>query len=436
MKRHLILVLRRVASAVIVLVVLGTVWSVLRSSSAAGGTTTKDEDVLRQNEPNIVRHYDSEDWRLFQVLPPKEAAEMRKKWRNMSAEEKEKFRAEMREKLEGMSEEEKGKLGAQMRGRFNIRREDQYKAIKAIEEQLAKLKESLESSESEARPDFREMSSEERAKLREKWIKVREEQQNAIEAVIVQIAVLQGQRQPTAEGEEFIIVNTGELKTIQELAVEEKAGKTAQRLERITRGQTGLKARTQGLEQRPQRPRFQEKLLQELKSGTKAPAFTLNSFDGKTVSLSDYEGKIVVLEWLNLECPFVKYHYDTAHTMVELANKYKNKNVVWLAVNSTSDTTEQANKEFANKHKLPYPILDDKAGKVGLSYGVMMTPHMLVIDIKGNVAYQGAIDNSPMGRIKEGLVNYVDKALEELTNGKSVSVVTAKPYGCFVKYAK
>jgi len=71
-----------------------------------------------------------------------------------------------------------------------------------------------------------------------------------------------------------------------------------------------------------------------------------------------------VLEWLNFECPFVKHHYDNANTMVELAKKYKSKNVVWLAINSTSNTNPAANNEFARKHKLPYPILDDRSGKV------------------------------------------------------------------------
>lgn len=419
MKRNLI-------SAVIVMVVLGTAWTVFGQPSPAEPG----------DEPQIARPYERGDWRLFQTLPPDEAAEMRKKWRSMSDEEKEKFRAEMREKWEQMSERERGGLMSRMRDRFSSRREERLNAVKAIEEQLAKLKEALDT-ERETRADFQEMSPEERAKLGERWTKVREEQQNAIAAIISQIAVLQGQRQPTAEGDEFIIVNAGELKEIHELAVKEKAGKAAQRLEALTSGQMSLRERPLGPEQRPQKPRLREKLVQELKSDKKAPAFTLKSFvDGKTASLSDYEGKIVVLEWLSLDCPFVKYHYDTAHTMVGLADKYKYKDIVWLAINSTSDTTEQANKEFAKKHKLPYPILDDRSGKVGLSYGAMTTPHMFIIDTKGNIVYQGAIDNSPMGKIKEGVVNYVDKALEELTSGKSVSVVKSRTYGCSVKYAR
>jgi peroxiredoxin len=121
--------------------------------------------------------------------------------------------------------------------------------------------------------------------------------------------------------------------------------------------------------------------------------------------------------------------------MVALANKYKDKNVVWLAINSTSHTTPEANNEFAQKHKLPYPILDDRDGKVGRAYGAKTTPHIFIIDAKGHIAYEGAIDNSPMGGVKEGVINYVDKAIAELTSGKPVSIVESKPYGCSVKYA-
>jgi peroxiredoxin len=166
----------------------------------------------------------------------------------------------------------------------------------------------------------------------------------------------------------------------------------------------------------------------------KAPDFTLKSFDGETFSLSDLKGKIVVLEWFNFECPYVMYHYDEKTTMVDLANKYKDKDVVWLAINSTSHTTPEANKAFAEKHKLPYPILDDRDGKVGKAYGAMTTPHMFVIDARGSIAYQGAIDNSPRGKKKTGVVNYVEKALDELLAGEEVTKKDTMPYGCSVKY--
>ncbi len=162
--------------------------------------------------------------------------EQREKWRDMSEEERAKLREEMRQRWENMSEEEKEKARAQMRERFGGRgqrlgREDQLKAIEAIEKQLANLKKGIQAQPTERR-SFRDMSEEERNKLREEFTKAREERNKAIQAIVTQIARLQGQREP-AEGEQLLIINTAQLKPIQELAVKEKAKETAQRLERL-----------------------------------------------------------------------------------------------------------------------------------------------------------------------------------------------------------
>lgn len=168
----------------------------------------------------------------------------------------------------------------------------------------------------------------------------------------------------------------------------------------------------------------------------KAPAFTLKDHNGKTVALQDYKGKIVVLEWFNYECPFVRYHYEKKPTMVNLANKYKDKNVVWLAVNSTSHLKTSKNRDFAEKNKVPFPILDDRSGKTGHAYKAQTTPHIFIVDTKGSITYNGAIDDSPLGKKKDDVVKYVDKALAELTEGKEVTTKSTEPYGCSVKYAK
>ncbi len=167
--------------------------------------------------------------------------------------------------------------------------------------------------------------------------------------------------------------------------------------------------------------------------GTPAPAFTLEDQTGKKVSLSDFSGKVVVLEWLNPDCPYVQRHGD-AKTMETLAEKYSAKNVVWLGVNSTNGATHDANSRWIAKHSLSYPILDDHNGDVGRSYGAKTTPHMYVIDTTGKLVYAGGIDDDPGGSKGSGALNYVDKALDEVTSGKAVTVAQSKPYGCGVKY--
>ena len=170
----------------------------------------------------------------------------------------------------------------------------------------------------------------------------------------------------------------------------------------------------------------------------KAPDFKLKNHDGKEVKLADYKDKIVVLEWINHECPFVKYHYEKKSTMKELAARYKEKKVVWLAIDSTNHQKTEKNKKYAEKNKIFHPILDDRSGKIGRAYKATNTPHMFIINTDGNIAYSGAIDNAPLGRVPKDkeYINYVDKALEELTSGKTVSIAKTKPYGCTVKYKK
>jgi peroxiredoxin len=122
--------------------------------------------------------------------------------------------------------------------------------------------------------------------------------------------------------------------------------------------------------------------------------------------------------------------------MTDLAAKYKDKNVAWLAINSTGHATAEKDKEFAQQFKIPYPVLSDFSGDVGHLYGAKTTPHMFIIDPNGILVYDGAIDDSPMGKKTEGAVNYVDIALGELTSGKKVTTPQTKPYGCSVKYKK
>jgi len=167
-----------------------------------------------------------------------------------------------------------------------------------------------------------------------------------------------------------------------------------------------------------------------------APGFTLKDQDGKPVGLKDHAGKIVVLEWVNWECPFYRRHID-AGTTKKLARKYADAGVVWLGVNSTKHHNVEKIKAWHAKAKIPYRVLDDHTGEVGRAYGARTTPHMIVLDKKHRVAYDGAIDDDRTGRkLKEGTArNYVGQALGELVAGKAPSVPKTKPYGCSVKYA-
>ena len=167
--------------------------------------------------------------------------------------------------------------------------------------------------------------------------------------------------------------------------------------------------------------------------GEMAPAFTLADSAGNKVSLNDFEGKIVVLEWLNPDCPFVQRHYK-AGTMKNLAAQYAGEGVVWLTINSTNYMDAAANAKFKAENDLPYTILVDQSGDVGHLYGAKTTPHMYIIDGNGTLVYIGAIDDDPRGNKGEPAVNYVAVALDEVLAGNPVTTAETKPYGCSVKY--
>ena len=233
-----------------------------------------------------------------------------------------------------------------------------------------------------------------------------------------------------------------ELRSLHQLAVKENAQATAGTVEKlITKLQGSFQEKIGQLEREHQKLQIAARVRTPRTGRTErqarqAPDFTLNSFDGRTFKLSDLKGKTVVLEWANPECPFWAYHYETKNTMVDLAKKYRDKNVVWLAVNSTNHTTAEANLEYAQKHEVPYPILDDRSGRVGRLYGARTTPHIFIIDPEGRIVYNGAVDSAPMGKVAEGssVVNYVDQALAQMTAGQEISTATTPPYGCSVKY--
>lgn len=175
------------------------------------------------------------------------------------------------------------------------------------------------------------------------------------------------------------------------------------------------------------------------KVGSLAPDFTLKDTEGKEHRISDYTklGKIVVLEWFNPGCPFIKLHHEKQTTIADLYKDFKDKNVVIFAVNSTNSSHPDFGKDAQAKKnwKIEYSILLDTDGRVGHLYGAKTTPHMFVIDKSGALAYIGAMDNDPRNeKTGSDKQNYVRAALNDLTAGKKVATAETKPYGCSVKY--
>jgi len=175
--------------------------------------------------------------------------------------------------------------------------------------------------------------------------------------------------------------------------------------------------------------------------GKPAPAFTATDTNGTTHNLSDFKGKIVVLEWTNPECPYVVKHYKSKN-MQALQAKYTAQDVVWISINSSAagkqgnQTNEQANAYMTEVGAASTARIADADGTIGKLYHAKTTPHMFIIDKDGNLAYQGAIDDNDSADSADAATakNYVAAALDSMIAGKPVEMAQTNPYGCSVKY--
>lgn len=175
--------------------------------------------------------------------------------------------------------------------------------------------------------------------------------------------------------------------------------------------------------------------------GQPAPAFTAKNVKGEAVSLADFKGKIVVLEWVNYGCPFVKKHYASGN-LPDLQKTYAAKDVVWLTINSAAEGKQgymepaKMAEEAAKQGNKATHFIMDTDGKIGKAYDAKVTPHLFIIGPDGKLAYDGAIDSKPTTDTAD--IATADKlfvnALDAVLAGKEAPNAKNKPYGCGVKY--
>lgn len=173
-----------------------------------------------------------------------------------------------------------------------------------------------------------------------------------------------------------------------------------------------------------------------------APAFTATTADGKTVSLADFKGKTVVLEWTNHDCPYVRKHYGSGN-MQGQQKAAAAQGVVWLQVISSAPGQQgfvdgaTAQKLNAERGAAPTATLLDPKGDLGKLYGAQTTPHMYVIKADGTLAYKGGIDSIASPKVEDisKAEPYVADALAAVAAGRKVEKSSTRPYGCSVKYA-
>ena len=189
---------------------------------------------------------------------------------------------------------------------------------------------------------------------------------------------------------------------------------------------------------------FSEICYSYVEIDTKAPDFTLSNSFGEEISLSEFSGKKIIIEWTNHGCPFVAKHYKTGNMQSTQEFALEN-DTVWLSVISSAPGTQgfvssaEANELTASREASPSHVLFDPTGNVGKLYNAKTTPHMYIVNEKGVLKYEGAIDDAGgRGFMFKDLLkatNYIKNGLIELSTGNKLSSPVTKPYGCSVKYA-
>jgi peroxiredoxin len=176
--------------------------------------------------------------------------------------------------------------------------------------------------------------------------------------------------------------------------------------------------------------------------GKPAPLFTGTDSYGKSWSLADLKGKIVVLETTNHDCPYVGKHYRSGNMQAQQRDAAA-KGVIWLTVAASAPgeqgyvTAQEANALTKSRNAAPAAVLLDPQGKIARAYGATVTPHMFVIDASGTLVYKGGIDSIVSTNVDDipRAKQYVRLALDEVLAGKPVSNASTRPYGCSLKYA-
>ncbi len=166
-----------------------------------------------------------------------------------------------------------------------------------------------------------------------------------------------------------------------------------------------------------------------------SPEFNLLGTDDKYYKLSEFKEKYLVIFFTCNHCPYV---IGSDENTREIADKYKEKDVKFIAINSNSPNTYPED-SFENmvirmeKYKFPWVYLYDASQQVALSYGALKTPHFFLFNSGRKLVYCGRAIDNPKHPEKSTCFD-LDNALKELTSGKKITTPLTNPIGCNIKW--
>ena len=172
-----------------------------------------------------------------------------------------------------------------------------------------------------------------------------------------------------------------------------------------------------------------------LQMGQKDPEFNIISKSKEKVSISSFDSKFLVIFFTCNHCPYVTGSDEVTR---QTANKFKDKDVSFIAINSNSANTYQED-SFENmvlrmeEYEFPWVYLHDADQEIAIKYGALKTPHFYVFNEQRELVYTGRGVDSPLdaNKIK---INNLELVLDELTSNTLISIPITNPIGCSVKW--
>ena len=163
-----------------------------------------------------------------------------------------------------------------------------------------------------------------------------------------------------------------------------------------------------------------------IQTNQKAPDFSLPGLNGDLHSLTDYEGKIVILNFWSAECPWSQ---RSDEKIVEFLQDWGTA-VQYLPIASNSNESLDLIASEVETRQLPL-MLNDANHQVADQYGAITTPHLFVLDAQGFLRYQGAFDDVTF-RQRTPTQNYLSLAVEAIRNGHPPDSTETPAYGCTI----
>jgi len=171
-----------------------------------------------------------------------------------------------------------------------------------------------------------------------------------------------------------------------------------------------------------------------LQKGASAPEFSLKNVDGNVVSLSDFNGKALVVIFGCNHCPYVKPKMDE---IAALQNDYLDKDVVVIMINS-NDAVNYPDDDFDHmvllaKEKGYKYYLYDESQEIAIAYGATCTPDPFVFDKDHKLVFHGRINNQmePSDEVTENTIRII---LDKMLAGQEVVDWFVPSQGCSIKW--